>query len=175
MKVMRTLLLSIIVISLTACAGIRPEPPEVQLSGLEITDLSLSHVNFLASLKLFNPNSVGLDIEGLRFTLHLNDVRVATGQTAQAFHIPAEEFGEAAIRLSSSFLNLLQLTGKLQGQSEIAFRLAGEVRVGGLGILGATIPIDHEGHLPLTGSLNRLSPSSSRQSDNGLQEQILRQ
>lgn len=158
MTLIRPLLAILLAYSLTACAGLRPEPPDVQLSGLEITDLSLSHANFLATLKLYNPNAVGLDIEGIKFTLYLNNVRIARGQTAKAFLIPAEESGQAAVRLSSSFLDLFQLTSKLQGRDEISFRIDGQVKIGGFGLLGATIPIEREGSLPLSGSLKQLTP-----------------
>jgi len=160
----RTVVIALLAISLTACAAIRPEPPEVQLSALEITDLSLSHANFLATLRLYNPNGVALDVKGIKFTLFLNDVRIANGQTAKAFTLPPEESGQTAIRLSSSFINLLQLTQKLQGHNEMTFRVVGEIKVGGYGLLGATIPIEHEGVLPLSGSLNQLLPSSGQTS-----------
>ena len=160
MSIYRIATMITLVISLTACAGIRPEPPEVQLSGLEITDVSLSHANFLATLSLFNPNSFGLDIEGLSFTLFLNDIRIANGLTANAFSIPAEESGKASLRLSSSFFNLFQLSRSLQNQNESTFRITGEIKIGGLGLLGMTIPIDREGTLPLSDSLNQLLPGN---------------
>ena len=162
MTKIRTVILLLLATGLAACAGIRPAPPEVQLSGLEITDLTLSHANFLARLQLYNPNGVSLDIKSLRFTLFLNDVRVADGQSTKPLTIPAEENGEASIRLSSSFLNLLQLSRKLHDQDQIAFNLNGEVKVGGLGILSTTIPIEHQGTLPLAGTLNRLRPETSQ-------------
>lgn len=142
MNLTRTLIVILLAAGLASCVGMRPAPPEVQLSGLEITDLSLSHANFLARLQLYNPNGVSLDIKGLKFTLFLNDVRVADGQATKPFTIAAEETGETAIRLSSSFLNLFQLTRKVQGQDQIAFRIVGEVTVGGLGVLNTTIPIE---------------------------------
>ncbi len=160
MNFTRTLIAILLVSVLFACAALRPAPPEVQLTGLEITDLSLSHANFLARLQLYNPNGVSLDIKGLQFTLFLNDVRVADGQTAKALTIPAEQSGEASIRLSSSLFNLYQLTRKLQGQDQIAFRIDGEVKIGGLGILSTTIPIEREGVLPLAGTLNQLRPDT---------------
>lgn len=156
----RTVILVLLAAGLAACAVIRPAPPEVQLSGLEITDLSLSHANFLARLQLYNPNGVSIDIKSLKFILFLQDVRVAEGQSTKPLTIPAEETGEAAIRLSSSFFNLFQLTRKLQGQDRIAFNLNGEVKVGGLGILSTTIPIKHDGILPLTDTLNLLRPDN---------------
>lgn len=154
----RLTVITLLGILLTACTGMRPEPPQVQLAALEITDVSLSHANFLATLRLFNPNNVTLDIEGIKFTLFLNDIRIARGVTAKTFSLPAEESGDAAIRLSSSFLDLLQLTRSLQNQDAITFRLAGEVKIGGRGLFGTTIPIDREGTLPLSGSLNQLRP-----------------
>jgi LEA14-like dessication related protein len=155
-------LVILLAITLAACAGIRPVPPEVQLSSLEITDISLSHANFLATLRLFNPNGVALDVEGVKFTLFLNDIRIANGQTAKALTLPAEESGVAAIRLSSSFFDLLQLTRELQNRSEITFRIVGEVKVGGYGLFGATIPIERAGTLPLSGSLNQLLPGTGQ-------------
>lgn len=159
MKTYRIAIVMLLAINLTACAGKRPEPPEVQLSRLEITDVSLSHANFLATLSLFNPNSFSLDIKQLTFTLFLNDVLIAKGLTAKTLAIPAEESGEAALRLSSSFLNLFQLSRSVQDQEEISFRIAGEVKIGGFGLIGATIPIEREGTLPLTGSLDQLIPA----------------
>lgn len=161
-NMIRTVILILLAAGLAACAVIRPAPPEVQLSGLEITDLSLSHANFLARVQLYNPNGVSLDIKSLKFTLFLQDVRVAEGQSTKPLTIPAEETGEAAIRLSSSFFNLFQLTRKLQDQDQIAFNLDGEVKVGGPGFLSTTIPIEHQGTLPLAGTLNHLR-SGSRQ------------
>lgn len=156
MSFTRALIAILLATILFACAALRPAPPEVQLTGLEITDLSLTHANFLARLQLYNPNGVSLDIKGLKFTLFLNDVRVADGQTAKSLTIPAEQRGEASIRLSSSLFNLYQLTHKLQGQGQIAFRIDGEVTIGGLGIFRATIPIEREGVLPLAGTLKQL-------------------
>ena len=160
MNLTRAVTVILFAAALASCAGMRPAPPEVQLSGLEITDLSLSHANFLARLQVYNPNGVSLDIKGLRFTLFLNDVRVADGQSTKPLAIAAEESGEAVIRLSSSFISLFQLTQKLQDQDQIAFRLDGEVTVGGMGLFNTTIPIERDGVLPITGTLNQLRPDT---------------
>lgn len=160
MGIQRLAVITLLATCLAACAGVRPEPPQVQLAGLEITDVSLSHANFLATLRLYNPNNVGLDIKGVKFTLFLNNYRIANGQTAKTLTIPAEETGEAAVRLASSFLDLLLLSRNLQERDEITFRIVGEIRIGGYGLLGATIPIEREGTLPLTGSLNQLKSAN---------------
>lgn len=169
MNRLRSLVMIFAIVNFVACASLRPLPPEVQLTGLEITDMSLSHANVLANLRLFNPNRTDLDIHGMKFALYLNEVRVASGQSVRSFSIPTEAYGDAAVRLSSSLLDLLKLSIKLQGETEVAFRLSGEVQVGGLRFLGATIPIEREGTLPLTGALNQLlsSPTQPLQDPTG--------
>jgi LEA14-like dessication related protein len=155
----RTFVMILLALTLSACTGLRPAPLEVQLAGLEITEMSLSHANFLATLRLFNPNDIALNIESIKFTLFLNEVRIAKGLTAKDFSIPAQESEEATIRLSTSFFDLFQLTRKLQNQDEITFRIAGEVKVGGFGLFGTTVPIEREGSLPLSNNLDQLRPA----------------
>jgi LEA14-like dessication related protein len=141
---------------LSGCVALRPEPPEVQLAGLTVSDLSLTHANFLATVSLYNPNSAALAIEGLHFELFLADIRVARGVTAKAFTIPAEQTGSAALRLSTSFLDLFRLAHQLKGIDQVPFRLAGAVKVGGPGFLWASVPINSQGSIPLTGSFEQL-------------------
>ncbi|NJC87968.1 MAG: LEA type 2 family protein [Desulfuromonas sp.] len=141
---------------LAGCAAIRPEPPEVQLAGLTISDLSLSHANFLATLSLYNPNNAELEIEGLDFALTLDKVQIARGATAKAFTIPAEQTGEASLRLSTSLINLFRLSQKLKGLEEVPFRISGQVKIGGPGFLWMTVPIDSEGTIPLAGAFDQL-------------------
>ena len=127
MSILRLAITVLLGLVLSACAAIRPDPPQVQLSGLEITDVSLSHANFLATLDLYNPNSTDLDIKRIEFTLFLNDVRVANGMTSKSITIPAEADGTAPVRLSCSFLDLFQFTRSLDGKDRITFHIVGEI------------------------------------------------
>lgn len=153
LRLLVTLLLGLM---LGGCAAMRPEPPEVQLAGLTISDLSLSHANFLATLSLYNPNSTALDVEGLEFALFLDDVRIARGVTAKSFTLPAEQTGTAALRLSTSFIDLFRLSRKLKGIDEVPFRIDGKVRVGGPGFFWLTVPVESEGIIPLSGALGEI-------------------
>lgn len=144
---------------LNGCAAIRPEPPDVQLAGLTINDLSLSHANFLATVSLYNPNRTALKVEGLEFALFLDDLRFAQGRTAKTFTIPAEQSGEAALRLSTSFLDLFRLSQRLKDLDAVPFRIAGEIRIGGPGFLWMTVPIASAGSIPLAGALDQLFSS----------------
>jgi LEA14-like dessication related protein len=141
---------------LSGCATIRPEPPDVQLAGLTISDLSLSHANFLATVSLYNPNNAALEVEGLEFALFLDNLRFAQGKTAKAFSVPAEQTGEASLRLSVSFFDLFRLSQRLRDLDEVPFRIAGDIRIGGPGFLWMTVPVTSEGTIPLAGALDQL-------------------
>jgi LEA14-like dessication related protein len=153
------LLTLLFVLLLNGCATLRPEPPEVQLAGLTVSELSLTHANFLATVNLYNPNSAALEVERLQFELFLDEIRVARGVTTKQLTIPAEQSGSAALRLSTSFLDLFRLAQKLKGLDHVPFRLAGEVKVGGPGFLWMTVPIASQGDIPLTGSFEQLLSS----------------
>ena len=152
----RLLPILMLVFLLTGCATLRPEPPEVQLAGLTISDLTLSHANFLATLNLYNPNHSALDIKGLEFALFLDEMQVSRGATAKAFSIPAEQTGSASLRLSTSFVSLFRLAQRLKSLDAVPFRVAGEVKIGGPGFLRMTVPIDSKGTIPLAGTLDQL-------------------
>jgi len=151
------LTLAILLCLLSAgCAALRPEPPEIQLAGLSVSDLSLTHANFQATLSIYNPNRTPLEVQGLQFELFLADVRLARGVTAKEFTIPAEQSGSAGLRLATSFLDLFRLAQALKGREQVPFRLAGEVKVGGPGFLWITVPITSQGNIPLAGTFEQI-------------------
>ncbi|MBE0597059.1 MAG: LEA type 2 family protein [Desulfuromonadales bacterium] len=138
------LMLLIAACSLLSCA-VRPDPPEVQLQNLRIGELTLSHANLLATLRIFNPNSVPLTVQGVDYAFFLNGIQVADGRAQQPVRVGAGEYGEAVLRLSAGYLNLLQLTSALQPEEQLKYALEGSVRIGGFRILNQTFPFRREG------------------------------
>lgn len=150
------MLISVVV---SGCATLRPEPPEVQLAGLTVSDVSLTHANFLASVSLYNPNNTSLDVQRLQFEFFLDDIRLARGVTTKEFTIPAEQSGNASLRLSTSFLDLFRLARQLQNLDQVPFRLAGEIKIGGPGFLWITVPITSKGVIPISGNVEEILSS----------------
>lgn len=164
----RLLLIMLLGLLLSGCATLRPEPPQVQLASLQLSDLSLSHANFLATLNLYNPNQTALNVQGLEFSLFLDKIQIADGKTAKAFSIPAEQSGTTEMRLAASFLDMIRLTQQIRNRDQVPFRIAGAVRIGGPGWLGLTVPINSEGILPLGDILDKLqaTPGNVRHHSN---------
>jgi len=149
---LKAALLASLLLAFAGCARTRPLPPQIQLTALQLSELSLSHAAMEARLKLFNPNDFSVKVKEVSFDLALNDVHVAHGQGARDLDIGAGQYGETSLRLSSSYFDLLQLGNRLQNSQEVNFLLEGSVRLGGFGILPVTVPIRREGSIPLGGT-----------------------
>ncbi len=134
---------------LLGCSAIRPLPPEVNLVNLQLTDLTLTHANLLAQLKVFNPNSLPVNITDVDYSLFLNDIPVSHGQAVKQVRIGAEESGEVPLRLSSAYWDLLRILNQAQSGREVKFNLKGSVRVSGAGIFSKTFDFAREGVVPL--------------------------
>lgn len=132
---------------LGACASLRPEPPEVSLVGLQVQELTLSHVNMLAELRLFNPNRIGLTVEEVNYALTLNNIAVSAGRSLVPVRVEPGQSGTVFLRISGAYLNLLQLFSSLQRGEELKYLLDGTVTVGGPGVTEWTFPLRQEGVL----------------------------
>lgn len=148
---LRTLVLLLLLNGLSACALKPVIAPEVSLNNLQITELSLTHANMLADLKIFNPNSVAVTIRQVDYSLSLNGIRVSSGQSAKEVSIGAEDYGNLSLRLSSAYWDLLRIFNQVQSGKPAKFLFDGKVKVGGFGILGKTFDFKKEGDISLGG------------------------
>ncbi len=148
---LRAVVILMLFAGLSACALKPVIAPEVSLADLQITELSLTHANMLAGLKIFNPNSVAVKIQQVDYTLSLNGIRVSSGQSAKEVSIGAEEYGNLNLRLSSAYWDLLRIFNQVQSGKTAKFLLDGKVKVGGFGILGKTFDFTKEGDISLGG------------------------
>lgn len=147
----RVVLIVLLLASLSACALKPVIAPEVSLSDLQITELSLTHANMLAGLKIFNPNSMAVNIQQVDYTLSLNGIRVSSGQSSKEVSIGAEEYGNLSLRMSSAYWDLLRIFNQVQTGKTAKFLLDGKVKVGGFGLLGKTFDFKKEGDVSLSG------------------------
>jgi LEA14-like dessication related protein len=111
--------------------------------------VTLSHVNLLADLRVFNPNEKALTIQGVDYTLHLEGIRVFSGKSNLSQTIAPQEYGHVTLRLSSAYWDIIQLFNKLPNASDVAFSMAGSIRVGGSRIFAQRFSFAKEGVIPL--------------------------
>ncbi len=135
----------------SGCAAMRTasEPPEVNLTNLQIQDVTLSHVNMVAELRLFNPNPSALKVERVDYTLQLKGVKMFTGHSLNTVSVPANDYGFVALRLSSAYWDILSFLNRMETSSEVDYILDGSVQTGGYGPFGRSFPFRKEGVIPL--------------------------
>ncbi len=139
----------VLIVTLSACSTINAIPPEVNLMRVDVQDVTLSHVNLLADLRVFNPNDKSLTIQGVDYTLHLEGIKVFSGKSNLTQTIEPQEYGHLTLRLASAYWDIIQLFNKLPNKSDVAFSMQGSIRVGGNRLFAQRFTFDKKGIIPL--------------------------
>lgn len=139
----------LLTIPFSSCSTMNAVPPEVNLMRLEVQDVTMSHVNLLADLRVFNPNEKAFTIQGVDYTLHLEGIKVFAGKSNLSQIIAPQEYGHLTLRLSSAYWDIIQLFNKLPNKSDVSFSMAGSIRVGGSRLFAQRFSFTKQGFIPL--------------------------
>ena len=137
------------VFPLLSCSTINAIPPEINLMRVDVQDATLSHVNLIAELRVFNPNEKAVTIQGVDYTLHLEGIKVFSGRSNVSQTVAPQEYGLLSLRLSSAYWDIIQLLNKLPNKTDVAFSMQGSIRVGGSSMFAQRFSFDKEGVIPL--------------------------
>lgn len=132
-----------------SCSTMNTIPPEVNLMSLDIQDITLSHVNLLASLRVFNPNSSSLTIQGVDYTFHLEGIKVFSGRSNEVQAVAPQEYGFLTLRLSSAYWDIVRLLNKTPDTTDVSFSMQGSIRVGESRMFSKRFSFDKQGIIPL--------------------------
>jgi len=116
---------------------------------VEVQDVTLSHVNLLAEVRVFNPNEKGVTIQGIDYTLHLEGIKVFSGRNNLSQTIAPQEYGFLTLRVSSAYWDMIQLLNRLPNKTDVAFSMQGSIRVGGSSMFAQRFSFAKEGVIPL--------------------------
>jgi LEA14-like dessication related protein len=136
---------------LVGCAGLgtRLETPEITFVGVRAVEASLFEQKLEVRLRVLNPNTIELPVNGLDIDMELAGEPFATGMTAREFVVPAH--GEAEFDMivtANAATALLKIaSGDRKSREEIGYRLKGRLSTK-LGLL-RSIPFEESGTLPL--------------------------
>lgn len=99
--VIRTLLCSLLIISLGACSSLVPRDPlHIDLVGLEPLPGEGLEMRFAVKLRIQNPNEGAIDYNGVALQLDINKQPLASGVSNQSGRVP--RFGETVISVPVS-------------------------------------------------------------------------
>jgi LEA14-like dessication related protein len=133
----------------SSCATLRSTPPEVNLMRVDVQDVTLSHVNLLADLRVFNPNEQPLVIHGVDYTLYLEGIKVFSGKNSLRQTVAPGEYGHMTLRLSSAYWDMIRLLNRLPDKSDVTFAMQGSIRAGSSRIFAHRFTFDKKGVIPL--------------------------
>ena len=148
-NLMFSMIALLLVAPLSSCSTINTVPPEVNLMRVDVQDVTLSHVNLLANVRVFNPNEKAITIQGVDYTLHLEGIKVFTGKSNLSQTIAGQEYGHLTLRLSSAYWDIIQLFNRLPNKSDVEFFMQGSIRVGGNRMFAQRFSFDRQGIIPL--------------------------
>jgi LEA14-like dessication related protein len=148
---MKKALWPICLVMLVGCAGLgtRLETPEITFVGVRAVEANLFEQKLQVRLRVLNPNTIELPVNGLDVDMELAGEPFATGVTAREFVVPAHGEAEFDMIVTANAASaLLKIaSGNRQSRDEIGYRLKGRLSTK-VGLL-RSIPFEESGTLPL--------------------------
>lgn len=118
------------------CTGLQlgMQKPDVTVVSIRLLDGNLLEQRFLLTLRVTNPNTSEISIEGLTFAVDLNGQPFAKGVSNQAVVIP--RLGDGTVEVTAttglaSFLRQFKAFGK--GREKVEYRIKGRLVTGNFG------------------------------------------
>ena len=108
------------------------QDPELHLVKVEIVKAKLMDQQFMLHFRIDNPNDSSLPIHGLQYTLYLNDILLADGESSDWFTVPANghEYYQVPVR-TNLWQHLKEIARLLKKTDQpIHYRLEGELATG---------------------------------------------
>lgn len=106
--------------------------PDVQLVNVDVVRARLLEQELILSFRIDNPNGTNLPVRGLDYTVFLNDVKLASGQSSTWFTVPAHGHEEFTVPVNTNLWRHMKYIVKLLEKPDkpIQYRLEGEVKTG---------------------------------------------
>jgi len=138
--VVRRVVVALLMLSLTACAGVGSysDPIRVTVSDIQVLESTLLEQLYLVTLRIQNHNQEPISIRGGSFDLEINGRDFGSGVTDQAVTVPAFSDAKVDVRMVSTVFGVLRLIQGMQErtdqtlQYEISGRLSADGALGGL-------------------------------------------
>lgn len=127
------------------CSSVRPQPPDISLRRLQVGEITLSHANLLADLRIYNPNLMALTLEQVDYELFLNGMKISVGRSLEPTTVAGRDYGDVTVQLSAAYLDLFRLVQASKQQQEFKYSLLGNIQVSGLGLVTVDFPLQQVG------------------------------
>lgn len=124
------------------------EAPKLSVVSLKMQGGDIFSQRVLVRMRVFNPNARELPIEGLTYTIEVNDAELGNGGTAAPFTVPAMGEAEFDMQITANLAGALaKLLSRRNSSESLDYRLRGNVNLSS-GFL-RRIPFDERGSVKL--------------------------
>jgi LEA14-like dessication related protein len=124
------------------------EAPKLSVVSLKMQGGDLFSQRVLLRMRVFNPNARALPIEGLSYTIEINDAELGSGGSSAPFTVPAMGEAEFDMQFTANLAGALaRLLTRRNSSEKLDYRLRGNVSLAS-GFL-RRIPFDERGSVNL--------------------------
>lgn len=118
----------------SGCATLSPsfEEPQVEVLSIKRMPSEGMEQRFMIGLKVTNPNSSALNIQGMSYSLSIEDYTVASGVSSDVPRVAPYEEARFELPVSTSLLNSIRLLKHLMelNKSSLTYRLEAKLDLG---------------------------------------------
>ena len=145
---------ALLVVLISGCANLPLadfDEPQVELMGLEPLPSQGMEARFLVKLRIVNPNSVPLEIDGMAYDLYLRDNKVFSGVSNEGLSVEAYGESTAELEVAAGVFGSLSLIRDVLSNPPadgMPYRLNAKLSRSGI---GGAIRVTKEGTLNLNG------------------------
>jgi LEA14-like dessication related protein len=133
----------------SGCAVVpKLEAPKLSVLSLKMQSGDIFSQRVLVRMRVMNPNSRALPIEGLSYTIEINDAELGSGGSSEPFTVPAMGEAEFDMQFTANLAGALaRLLTRRNSSEKLDYRLRGNVNLSS-GFL-RRIPFDERGSVNL--------------------------
>lgn len=120
------LLLPLVVLLLNGCATTQEyDPPTINVTSLRIMPSGTMSPRFMIELQIVNPNRTALELEGIAYTLYLEEHKILNGVSNELPAIEAYGEGEVTLYATTNLMGSISLINDLmrRPRDEYQYRL----------------------------------------------------
>lgn len=123
--------------------------PEVSVSDMNVTALSLQSIELTADIEIKNPNNLAVDLNSYKYNLDINDLSFISGDEESGMNIKAKESNIVKVPITLNYSELLETIRSLNNENDSDYNFSADLAFE-LPILGlVNVPVQYSGKIPV--------------------------
>ncbi|WP_426416416.1 LEA type 2 family protein [Aestuariirhabdus sp. LZHN29] len=151
-RYLQRVLALLLLMALTGCASLQPEyeKPRLNVTGIELLPAEGLSQRFKIGLRILNPNSTALPLEGIFYSVSIEGYELLSGASGDIGDVPAYGESEFDVTASTDVFNGARLLHELLSnpRSELSYSFKGRLDLSDWWI--PSVRVEESGEIPLS-------------------------